>query len=193
MERIEVLKLPNEPIEDTIISDIIEDKQVNDITLRYMMNRELYESYILSQSEQTKEESNEERQFYRSRIFQLSKVLLLNDKEREKYFKMNKDFDISRISFDVFVAFDAFIKASIQNFKNIDTTDILQADYPIFEEPDDDYEQEDVKMYTPKQNTLDTFLIKTKEEIIIPEQKKIDLFHPRLKKKGLRNKNICLK
>lgn len=193
MERIEVLKLPNEPNEDNIITDIVEDKQVNDITLRYMMNRELYESYILSQSEQTKEDSKEERQFYRSRIFQLSKVLLLTDKEREKYFKMNSDFDISRISFDVFLAFDAFIKSSIQNFKNIDTTDILQADYPIFEEPDDEYEEEDVKMYTPKQNTLDTFLIKTKEEIIIPEQKQINLFHPRLKKKGLRNNNICLK
>jgi hypothetical protein len=193
MERIEVLKLPNEPNEDNIITDIVEDKQVNDITLRYMMNRELYESYILSQSEQTKEDSKEERHFYRSRIFQLSKVLLLTDKEREKYFKMNKDFDISRISFDVFLAFDSFIKSSIQNFKNIDTTDILQADYPIFEEPDDEYEDEDVKMYTPKQNTLDTFLIKTKEEIIIPEQKEINLFHPRLKKKGLRNNNICLK
>ena len=101
MERIEVLKLPNESNEDSIINDIVEDKQVNDITLRYMMNRELYESYILSQSEQTKEDSKEERHFYRSRIFQLSKVLLLNDKEREKYFKMNPDFDISRISMQI--------------------------------------------------------------------------------------------
>jgi 23S rRNA G2069 N7-methylase RlmK/C1962 C5-methylase RlmI len=193
MERIEVLKLPHEIENVEIITDIIEDKQVNDITLRYMMNRELYENYILSQSEQTKDELKEERQFYRNRIFQLCKVLLLNEKERERYFKMNPEFDLTKFSFDVFLTFDTFIKTSIQNFKNIDTTDILQADHPIFEEPDEEYNQEDVKMYTPKRNTLDTFLIKTKERIILPEQKKIELFQPRLKNKGLRKNNIYLK
>lgn len=191
MERIEVLKLPNESTDIEIIN-LVEDNQVTDITLRYMMNRELYENYILSQSEQTKEDLTEERNFYRSRIFQLSKVLLLNDKEREKYFKMNPDFDISKLTFDVFESFDTFIKSAIQNFKNIDTTDILQADHPIFEEPDDECEEENIKMYTPKRNTLDTFLIKTKKEIIIPEQKKIDLLQPRLKRKGLRKNNICI-
>lgn len=171
---------------------ISENKDLNDITLRYMMNRELYENYILSQSEQTKEDVKGERRFYRSRIFQLTKVLLLNDKEREKYFSMNPDFDISKISFDVFLSFDNFVKNTIQNLKNIDTNDILQADFPIFEEPVEHYEHTEVKMYTPKQNTLDTFIITTKEEFILPNEKKIDLQNPSFKKKGLRKNNITL-
>jgi hypothetical protein len=170
----------------------VDDKNLNDITLRFMMNRELYENYILSQSENSKEDVKEERRFYRSRIFQLTKVLLLSAKEREKYSTMNPEFDISKISFDVFSSFDSFVRNAIQNFKNIDTNDILQADIPIFEEPEDYYEHREVNMYTPKQNTLDNFIIKTKEEIFMPEEKKVDLMDPKLKKKGLRKNNISL-
>ena len=47
-------------------------------------------------------------------------------------------------------------------------------------------------MYTPKQNTLDNFIIKTKEEIFMPEEKKVDFMNPKLKKKGLRKNNISL-
>jgi hypothetical protein len=188
---IKVVKITedSEPVE---IVTPVDDKNLNDITLRFMMNRELYENYVLSQSENSKEDVKEERRFYRSRIFQLTKVLLLSTKEREKYSTMNPEFDISKISFDVFSSFDSFVRNAIQNFKNIDTNDILQADIPIFEEPEDDYEHREVNMYTPKQNTLDNFIIKTKEEIFMPEEKKVDLMNPKLKKKGLRKNNISL-
>ena len=189
---IKVVKIIEETEPEIEIIQPVDDKNLNDITLRFMMNRELYENYILSQSESSKEDVKEERRFYRSRIFQLTKVLLLNAKEREKYSTMNLEFDISKISFDVFSSFDNFVKNAIQNFKNIDTNDILQADIPIFEELEDDYEHQEVNMYTPKQNTLDTFIIKTKEEIFMPEEKKVDLMDPKLKKKGLRKNNISL-
>jgi hypothetical protein len=185
MEHIEVRKLLiTDELPSEEVNEIVENKSLNDITLRFMMNRELYENYILSKSEQTKEDVNEEKRFYRSRIFQLSKVLLLNDKERERYFLMNPDFDISKISFDVFLSFDNFVKNAIQNFKNIDTTDVLQSEFPIFEEPQDDYEDTEVQMYTPKQNTLDNFIITKKEEIILPKEKFVDLSDPKFKKKG---------
>jgi hypothetical protein len=193
MEHIEVRKLSiTDELPSEEVNEIVENKSLNDITLRFMMNRELYENYILSKSEQTKEDVNEEKRFYRSRIFQLSKVLLLNDKERERYFLMNPDFDISKISFDVFLSFDNFVKNAIQNFKNIDTTDVLQSEFPIFEEPQDDYEDTEVQMYTPKQNTLDNFIITKKEEIILPKEKFVDLSDPKFKKKGLRKNNITL-
>lgn len=189
---IKVVKIDDEAGPEIEIVKPVDDKNLNDITLRFMMNRELYENYILSQSEISKEDVKEERRFYRSRIFQLTKVLLLSGKEREKYSILNPEFDISKISFDVFSSFDNFVRNAIQNFKNIDTNDILQADIPIFEAPEDHYEYQEVNMYTPKQNTLDTFIIKSKEEIIMPEEKKIDLMDPKLKKKGLRKNNISL-
>ena len=189
---IKVVKITEETEPEIEFAKPVDDKNLNDITLRFMMNRELYENYILSQTEDSKEDVKEERRFYRSRVFQLTKVLLLGTREREKYFTMNPEFDISKISFDVFSSFDSFVKNAIQNFKNIDTNDILQSDMPIFEEPEDDYEHQEVNMYTPKQNTLDTFIIKSKEEIFLPEEKKVNLMDPKLKKKGLRKNNISL-
>jgi len=189
---IKVVKITEETEPDIEIVTPVDDKNLNDITLRFMMNRELYENYILSQSEISKEDIKEERRFYRSRIFQLTKVLLLGVKEREKYFSMNPEFDITRISFDVFSSFDNFVKNAIQNFKNIDTNDVFQADIPIFEEDVTDHEYKEINMFTPKQNTLDTFMITKKEEFIMPEEKKIDLMDPKFKKKGLRKNNISL-
>jgi hypothetical protein len=79
---IKVVKITEEMEPEMEIVTPVDDKNLNDITLRFMMNRELYENYILSQSENSKEDVKEERRFYRSRIFQLTKVLLLSTKER---------------------------------------------------------------------------------------------------------------
>jgi hypothetical protein len=174
-----------------------------------MMNREWYESYILSQNETTKEEAMEERKFYRSRIFQLTKVLLLTEKERQKYFEMNPSFDIANIQFDVFLTFDAFVKNAIQNFQMVDTTDILQQDYP--EETNnakeygesvevgeggeggeggecEDYVETLEGLEGVKKSTLDKFVVMEKQEkvLILPLQKNIDLTDPSFKKKGIR-------
>ena len=178
-----------------------DNKEINDITLQYMMNREWYESYILSQNETTKEETMEERKFYRSRIFQLTKVLLLTEKERQKYFEMNPSFDITKIQFDVFLTFDAFVKNAIQNFQMVDTTDILQQDYPEETKPAKEYGEcgecgegdyvetlELEGLEGVKKSTLDKFVIMEKQEkvLILPLQKSIDLTDPSFKKKGIR-------
>lgn len=158
-------------------------------TLRYMMNRDLYENYILSQHEECVVNLKEDQTFYRSRIFQLAKVLLLNDKEREKYFSMNPAFDISQISLDVFSAFDEFIKTSIQNFKVIDTNEIFRHECSTEEHSETTVSE--FKEHIPsKQKTLDKFLIKTTEPIIYPVQKMVDINDIKFKKKGLRKKMV---
>ena len=171
-----------------------EDKHINEITLQIMMNREMYESYILSQHEQCVVDLKGEQKFYRSRIFQLAKVLLLNEKEREKYYKLNPSFQISRISLDVIACFDQFIQTAIQNFKLIDTNDILQEGCPT-EEPPTNVSEVDEYIHPlthPKQKTLDDFVIKTSEEveIVYPEQKNININDLKYKKKGLRKKLV---
>ena len=181
MERIEVLKLeaePSETLEDCV--EIQEDREVNDITLRFMVNRSLFETV----REKT---DNKEMRFYRDRLFQLCKILLLNDAEQKKYFAMNPNFNISNIHEDVFFSFDNFVKNAIQNFKVIDTNDLLHEDIFIEEKACSSSSKYVEYPINQKQNTLDSFVIKeTTETIILPVQKKIDLTNPIFRKKGLR-------
>ena len=196
MENIKVIKteIMNETCEEKQDNrednreDKHEDKHINHLTLRYMMNRDLYENYIVSKHDECVANLKEDQKFYRSRIFQLAKVLLLNDKEREKYFLMNPSFDISQISFDVFTAFDEFVKTSIQNFKIIDTNEVFQQEC-VKEEYKETTISEFKEHIPSKQKTLDKFLIKTVEPIIYPEQKVVDINDMKFKKKGLRKKN----
>ena len=189
MENIKVIKTEgvNEMVEPQKF-EIIEDKHINHLTLQYMMNRDLYENYILSQHDNCVANLKEDQKFYRSRIFQLAKVLLLTDAEKEKYFSMNPAFDISQFSIDVFSAFDEFIKTAIQNFKIIDTNEIFQQECSTEEHKETTVSE--FKEHIPsKQKTLDNFLIKTIEPIIYPEQKMVDINDIKFKKKGLRKKN----
>lgn len=189
MENIKVIKTEGEKEHHEIItSEFVKVEDIN-LTLRYMMNRDLYENYIRSQHDDCVITLKEEQTFYRSRIFQLAKVLLLNDKEREKYFSMNPAFDISQISLDVFSSFDEFIKTSIQNFKVIDTNEIFHQDCSTEEHVQTTVSE--FKEHIPsKQKTLDKFLIKTIEPIIYPEQKVVDINDIKFKKKGLRKKMV---
>jgi|LauGreSBDMM110SN_4_FD.fasta_scaffold00008_19 hypothetical protein len=189
MENIKVIKseIVNESEERHETHEAHENDNINHLTLRYMMNRDLYENYIISNHDDRVANLKEEQKFYRSRIFQLAKVLLLTDKEREKYFSMNPSFDISQISFDVFTIFDEFIKIAIQNFKVIDTNEIFQKESTL--EEDRETTVSEFKEHIPsKQKTLDKFLIKTAEPVIYPEQKVVDINDVKFKKKGLRKK-----
>lgn len=192
MENIRVIKTEgqNEIIEPAKF-EIVEDKHINHLTLQYMMNRDLYESYILSQQDSCVSNLKEDQKFYRSRIFQLAKVLLLNDTEKEKYFLMNPAFDISQFSLDVFSSFDDFIKTAIQNFKIIDTNEIFHQE-SVTEEPKETSVSEFKEHIPSKQKTLDKFLIKTTEPIIYPEQKVADINDIKFKKKGLRKKIVLI-
>jgi hypothetical protein len=183
---IKVVKVESPEIFIEEKSEFVEDKHINELTMQFMMNRELYENYILSKQDQTISELKEERNFYRSRIFQLAKVLLLNEEEREKYYSLNPSFQISQISFDVFSSFDHFVKMAIHNFKINDTNEIFKND--IVEESPEITVSEYKEYVAPKQKTLDKFLIKnsTEEPITYPEQKNVNIRDKSFKKKGLR-------
>jgi hypothetical protein len=147
--------------------------------------------------------NNKDKKFYRKRIINLTKELLLNNYTND-------------ILLDVKEAFDAYIRSCIGFFKVKDETDILQADMSfldinecleeIIKDCDiakelnslDDIvtpeEANKLMMRTIKINKLplDDFVtvknIKVVKEIILPLQKEINLKDPILKNKGIRKK-----
>jgi hypothetical protein len=93
---------------------------INQITLNCLMNKKQYEKYVASQV--SKSVHDEEKKFYRKRIYCLTKDLLLAKEE-----PMN-------LLPDVKYAFDNYIKSCIHYFKVLDSHDILQEEYKQIQE-----------------------------------------------------------
>ena len=166
---------------------------VNQITLDCLLNKEMYSKHL--QSKKTKQLNQEERKFYRKRIYHLFKEIINGNSP--KY-----------LAPDVKYAYDNFVNATIQYFKTIDNSDIIQSEYDNLDlqecsENIADCSQNilaeadlllmrSIKMEVPN---LDKYVVRTrikkKEEIIITQQKEINLQDPELKKKGL-EKNISI-
>ena len=91
------------------------DDFVNQITLDCLLNKTQYEKYVATQVSKSIHE--EEKKFYRKRIYCLTKELLLA-KEEPTYLLP-----------DVKYAFDQYIKSCIHYFKVLDSHDILQQEY----------------------------------------------------------------
>lgn len=170
---------------------------VNQITLDCLLNKQMYNNQI--RSKKAKQINNEERKFYRKRIFNLFKEIING----------NKPDDLSP---DVKYAYDNFIKTSIQYFKTVDNNDIIQSEYKdvIFSLDSSNNTYIDssfnyntnnlevdllltrsIKLEVP---TLDKYITKTrtkkKEELVLPKQKEINLNDPQLKTKGIKKNNI---
>jgi hypothetical protein len=172
---------------------------INQITLDCLLNKEQLNKNINYKI--SKLISKKDKKFYRKRIFDLTRSLLLNkDKPKE-------------LSPDIKYAFDNYVKACVIYFKTIDNNDIIQDEYKDLEDFDeimnnhlengiglDDTNissKEDAdKLMMRSINlkpTLDNFIQKVKiksEEIILPKQKEINLNDPNLKTKGIKKKNI---
>ena len=161
------------------------------------MNKEQYNKYLGNKINKMIENNKHDKRFYRKRILQLSKDMLMNTPP-------------DTLPSDVLFAFENFIKMCIPYFKNVDKTDIIQNEYDndllnIISNTDqgtmdtDTYDVElsnklmmrSIKM---ERNTLDKFVkFKTlvKEPMIIPVQKEINLKDPSLRNKGIvKKKNI---
>lgn len=169
---------------------------LNQVTLDCLINRQQYNKYIANKQE--KEINQKDQKFYRKRVYNLTKELLLS-KEKPMY-----------LFPDVKHAFDHFVNTCIHYFKTIDKSDIIQSEYQYITEltsiPDLDVEDIHSKEEADKllmkiiqmPNTLDTFIqkkvTKPQKEMIIPKQKKINLKDPSLKLKGIpkscKKKNI---
>ena len=170
---------------------------VNQVTLDCLLNKEMFNKHVKNQK--AKSINKEERKFYKKRIYNLFKELLITKEEPEDLLP------------DVKYAYDNFINSCIHYFKTIDNNDLNQEEYKnLHEEPDisnipelndDNLKTEEeankllmrsIKITTPP---LDKFVkrktTKVEEQIIMPKQKEINLNDPELKLKGInKKKNI---
>ncbi len=170
------------------------DAFVNQVTLDCLLNKELYNSQV--RGKRAKQLNKEEHRFYRKRTLNLFKEMI-NKNSPENLFP------------DVKYAYDNFVNAAVNYFKTIDNSDILQAEYADLdshaEKPDsillpadcsanlassldaDMCMMRSIKMETP---TLDKYVIRTrtkkKSEVLLPQQKDINLHDPELKTKGIK-------
>lgn len=187
------------------------DDFVNQVTIDYLLNKEQYQHYISNKL--TKSCNKKDKKFYRKRIYNLTKELLLNKEE------------IFPVLPDVQYAFDNYIRSCIHYFKSLDNNDIIQEEYKyldLLNTSIDDSEFNDnnindtelnetkendinetnnkkinnlfMRSIPLQKNNLDSFVInknKKNENIILPIQKEIDLKNPILKNKGIsKKKNI---
>jgi hypothetical protein len=170
---------------------------INKITLDCLMSKK--QRNKLGQDMFSIKYDKKDKKFYRRRIINLTREMLLNNNTED-------------ILLDVKETFDAFVKACIGFFKVKDETDIIQADMNLNDlcfleeitKDDQILDKDDIvtpeeanklMMKTIKINKLplDNFVtIKnlkiSKEEPILPKQKDINLKDPILKNKGIRKK-----
>jgi hypothetical protein len=198
-------------IESTIELDIYKktksesesDDFLNQVSLDFLINKKQYKNHSTSFTENTinKKINKKDKKFYRRRILNLTKDLLSKETESEIS---------SEIPPDIKYMFDNFIKACVHYFKILDRNDIIQEDYnefkdkikenneindeshKILKEENEKLLMRSVKMSTP---SLDNFIkinmTKQSKELIIPQQKEINLKDPILKNKGIdKKKNI---
>jgi len=176
------------------------DAFINQVTLDCLLNKEMFNKHV--KNEKSKSINKEERKFYKKRIYNLFKELLITKEEPENLLP------------DVKYAYDNFIHSCIHYFKTIDNNDLNQEEYKnLNDEPDisniselndDNLKTEEeankllmrsIKITTPP---LDKFVkrktTKVEEQIIMPKQKEINLNDPELKLKGInKKKNITNK
>ena len=175
------------------------DAFVNQVTLDCLLNKEMFNKHVKNQK--SKLINKEERKFYKKRIYNLFKELLITKEEPEDLLP------------DVKYAYDNFIHSCIHYFKTIDNNDLNQEEYKnLYEEPDisniselndDSLKTEEeankllmrsIKITTP---SLDKYVkrksTKPEEKLIMPKQKEINLMDPELKVKGLQNNNNNIK
>jgi hypothetical protein len=176
------------------------DDFVNRVTLDCLLNKEMYSNQIKTKKERAL--SKEDKRFYRKRIYSLFKEIISGKPPQDLFL-------------DVKSTYETFVTTAINYFKAIDRSDIIQSEYGESVSVEDlsnntidgsmncsindatDYNEgllsslRSVKMNTP---TLDKYVTKIrtkkKEELILPQQKDINLQNPEFKSKGVKKNNI---
>jgi len=165
---------------------------MHQITLDCLLNKEIYEK-MQHNFKNTKIVNKKDKKFYRKRILNLTRELLLK-----------KDDNYNEINPDIKFTFDNYVKTCIQYFKIIDNNDIIQEEYKDFNTELDNhddlninnnnncYDKEKDKLFMRSikmPNGLEKFVkittTKKPEEIILPKIKEIDLKEPTLRMKGI--------
>ena len=172
----------------------IDEKIINQITLECLINKEIYKKYLTSNNANTIVNNKKDRKFYRKRILQLTRDILLNDPS-------------VKITNDIQFVFENYVNHCIQYFKMVDRVDLIQEDYHIEDYIDDKSLVDDenitlcnsesadkLLLRSVKINnyTLDKFVkvISTKKDdsTPLPVQKIFNLKDPILRNKGIRKK-----
>jgi hypothetical protein len=164
---------------------------VDQVTLDCLLNKSLFNTQVKNKKAQSV--NKEERKFYKKRIYNLFKEMLINKAEPADLLP------------DVKYTYDNFINASINYFKTIDNNDLLQEEYKTLDEaaleninaiPElgDDIAVEEadklmMRSIKIKPPSLDKYVkrktTKPQEKMILPKQKEVNLMDPELKVKGL--------
>ena len=175
------------------------DAFLNQASLDYLINTKQYKIQLTS-ALNTKI-SKKDKKFYRRRILSLTKDLL--SKEESEIIVLP----------DIKYAFDNLVKTCVSYFKILDRNDIIQEDFNDFnkginEEIKEEKELSESEQFLKEENekllmrsvkmsthSLDNFIkikmTKRAEDLIIPQQKEINLKDPILKNKGVnKKKNI---
>jgi hypothetical protein len=172
---------------------------INQITLDCLINREIYEKQ--KYGEKNIKINRKDKKFYRKRILNLTRELLLSKKENNEV----TDNLATVVTPDLLNAFNNFVKVCIHNFKIVDKNDIIQEEYKdinieVLNENinQENYEEkpiEDNRLFmrsTKAKPSLDNFVkcISKKEEelIILPKIREINLKEPKLRNKGIKKK-----
>ena len=162
------------------------DRIITQITLDCLLNKEQYMKYLNASAFKGLESSKRDRKFYKRRILQMARDLLLSD-------------EINAPN-DMLFAFDHFARICISYFKMLDKTDILQTDYPpivneqIVSELPPFKDSAESLMRSIKINaiTMDKFVKRTStapvKAPVIPQVRDVNLKDPELRNKGIRKK-----
>ena len=165
----------------------MEKSLTSDIDLLYFSNKQLSQKYNKTQEIENKNivVSDEDREFYKKRVYQMTKELL-----RGK--KINSMIDES---------FNEFLNITIKHLKFVDKKDIIQNDYKDIKEKerkvDENFELMDknklmMKDKKNKKKTIKEFVNivnkKKQPKVFLPEKKVINLKSTELKEKGIKSK-----
>ena len=169
---------------------------VDQVTLDCLLNKSMFNAHVKNKKAQSI--NKEERKFYKKRIYNLFKELLINKAEPNDLLP------------DVKYAYNNFLNASINYFKTIDNNDLLQEEYKTLDEEEtininaipelghddsivgvenaDKLLMRSIKITQP---SLDKYVkrksTKPEEKLIMPKQKEINLMDPELKVKGIQS------
>lgn len=156
---------------------------INQLTLDLLLNKDIKKGNL-------KKVNKEEIKFYRKRTYNLFKEIINGNTPED-------------LLPDVKYAYDNFVNSTINYFKTKDRNDIIQSEYKDFVEIHNDVvadissnsisnvDADKLLMRSIKFNipTLDKYVLKSKtkkDEIVMPQQKEINLTDPEFKNKGIK-------
>jgi hypothetical protein len=177
---------------------------INEINIRYLVNNSLF-------NKKQNPDFHEDVCFYQKRILNLTQDLITKYENKNTKSELILDETKEILPFDVMYTYEQYIKSCIHHFKTKDNNDILQENY---KEYDDEFcEQNTIKdtikdnlgLYEPNnllmrsfslsKKNLNSFVLKKKifpeNEIILPQNKNVDLKDPLLKTKGIDIQKNC--